>query len=309
MRDLPFLSTIIRKTHDVFDRHHKTGVVPSKASATASSTNTAAKSNGNVLTSAPLVDDDDSLLLSRYNLRPPVTLARQVRPDVTAHELTPDRIPSVMKMLYDSRQYSTTYRDIDFDKEEFFEIFGRKLLGAKGHLSVVLCTKDPATGQETPAFVTTVSDMREALDGWKANRDAIESNSSPLSPSAQCVAVQTFLEIGSRVMEQLYAKFHDVPIGKMMLVGGTAASPAVKGTNISAYGMQIILEKARRAGYVITAGWSSHPAMIKLATAFGGVVMATIDAREVQVRDRKIYAERGHEEIGQVFAGGIPHFE
>ncbi|KAJ3156916.1 hypothetical protein HDU86_003451 [Geranomyces michiganensis] len=277
-----------------------------------------------IIQTAAISDDDVTAvsggdlrleLMKSFSLPPPITFHRvPARPDLVPHDLVEAYIPAALEMLYDSRSYSTTYRGIEVCQEEFKAVFGRRVRASRPELSV--CLINAATGR--PAYVSAVTDLREALDSWKAAQDAAAAESRVSSrrasvisahshkPSLPSVAVRTFLECGRRVMQILYERFHDVPLGTMVYVGATAADRSSAGTNISMLAFQIMVEKARAAGYVGSTGWSSHPAMMKLASRFGGVSIATVDASEIQVDGRKLYVERGDGEVGMVFAGCFP---
>ncbi|KAJ3137401.1 hypothetical protein HDU90_002188 [Geranomyces variabilis] len=253
-------------------------------------------------------------LVKSFSLPPPVTFHRvPARPGLIPCDLVEAYIPAALKMLYDSRSYSTTYRGIEFCEEEFNAVFGRRVRSSHPELSVCLLHED--TGQ--PAYVTAVTDLREALDNWKAAQDAaanppISRRTSNVSSRSQnpaappSVAIRTFLECGHRTMQILYEKFRDVPYGAMIYIGATAADRSCVGTNISVLAFQIMVEKARQAGYVGSAGWSSHPAMAKSAKTFGGVPIGSVDASEIEIDGRKLYVERGGGEVGTVFAGCFP---
>ncbi|KAI8918162.1 hypothetical protein DFJ77DRAFT_454630 [Powellomyces hirtus] len=261
--------------------------------------------------------------LYKYGLPEPLTLPRITRSEVTDHDLTEEHIPAALSMMYESRHYSTTYRDIEFGEEEYMAVFGRRVRSCKSHLSICLTVTDPATGKQIPAFVTAVSDLRETLDAWKAaqveasastsrrnSRTSLNGQSRAPSQTTPppSIAIRTFLECGRRTMSILYDKFHDIPVGTLIYVGGTAASKSVAGTNISLYAMQLVTDKARRAGYAGSTGWSSHPAMLKVAKRFGAAEIGHVDGKDIEIAGRKLYEERGIEEVGTIFAGPLPNF-
>ncbi|KAJ3018240.1 suppressor of glycerol defect [Thoreauomyces humboldtii] len=252
--------------------------------------------------SAPLA------FLSEYRIPDSVALPRQHRPDLTQRDLTEQHIPGIVAMMYASREYSTTYRSIAFEGEEYARVFSARVGSADPGLSVLFVHGDEGGGR--PAFVSAVMDLRTVLDGWKKARDlaaglatdtGVVGSAQHLPPPSNTysVPIRTFLECGNRTLAVLYERFHSIPFGNMIYVGATAADPSVAGSNVSAYATQCMVEKARSRGYVGMCGWSSHPAVLKLAERCGAKIIGRVDLSEIEVDGRRLFEERGGEEIGR----------